>query len=235
MILLGKKYKSQLESALNTLDSELIWLEDNPKVDIRLCGHTDLSAFYDGNKNLWLAGHLKSVEFIEKVEKKGIFVHFPEPIQGKKYPQDALFNISLLNHFLIYNDKTASKDIIQYVLNNSAEITPILVRQGYTACSILSLNGEEIITADAGIERACSKQGIHVTKITPTEIRLDGFSCGFIGGCGFKYCNFMVLTGTLDLIPEKDLFLDALYRNDLKPYYLTDEPLFDIGGAIWIK
>ena len=69
----------------------------------------------------------------------------------------------------------------------------------------------------------------------PRFIRLDGFEHGFIGGSAFKIAaDKLCFTGVLDAFPEdeQNRILEFLEKKGIIPIYLTDRPVFDIGGAI---
>ncbi len=107
------------------------------------------------------------------------------------------------------------------------------VAQGYTRCAALVVNDQSIITADAGVSRAAKNCNINVLDITPGHIGLQGFPYGFIGGAAFKISDdTMAFTGTLDGHPDGECIVGFLAENGLGSVFLTDRPIFDIGGAI---
>ena len=113
---------------------------------------------------------------------------------------------------------------------------PVTVAQGYAKCAVCVVNDHSIITADAGVSRAAKNAGLDVLDITAGHVALDGYAYGFIGGAAFKIRNdTLAFTGTLDTHPYKERILRFLADRGQKAVFLTDEPIFDIGGAITLK
>ena len=69
--------------------------------------------------------------------------------------------------------------------------------------------------------------------IAPGHIALEGFPYGFIGGAAFKISDdTMAFTGTLDEHPDGERIVGYLAEYGLGSVFLTDKPIFDIGGAV---
>ena len=64
-------------------------------------------------------------------------------------------------------------------------------------------------------------------------IKLDGFDHGFIGGASFKISESeLAFTGTIEDTNIKNKIESFLSERCIKPIYLIDKPIFDIGSAI---
>ncbi|MCD8117342.1 MAG: hypothetical protein LUE21_09570 [Oscillospiraceae bacterium] len=75
-----------------------------------------------------------------------------------------------------------------------------------------------------------------VLEITPGYIELSGYQYGFIGGASFRLdAHTIAFTGTLDRHPDKMRILSFLAKHSVKPVFLTDRPLFDVGGAVLLQ
>lgn len=226
MLAIGEKYRPILEKPLQKYTDEAIfWLPDNPDVDPRLSGHSDLSIFC-GNGAVIAAGGVYSY-----IVNSLTSVNFPilraEP-QSAVYPGDAGLCICRTGRRTIYNPKTADRQALAYLDDER-----IAVNQGYTRCSVCVVSDEAIITADNGISTAASKNGLDVMKITPGHILLEGYDYGFIGGATFPLNeNTLAFTGTLDHHPDRTEILAFLQKHGKKPVFLTHNPIFDIGGAV---
>ena len=124
--------------------------------------------------------------------------------------------------------------ILHLVDNREMEL--ISVKQGYVNCSVCAVDRSSIITADSGIAEKCGKSGMDVLLIEPGYFELDGYDCGFIGGCTFKLSSgVLAFTGRIDMHPDKKRIIDFLYSHAVEVLYLTTLPAFDIGGAIPIS
>lgn len=291
-IIIGERYTALLKNNLNRFGLEVLPLPDNPEIAPDLAGHTDLSVFYPGKKEIFLAGYLKNTEFTEELAGKGLHVQYIREKQTPEYPSDVPLNVRLLSgNRVLLNRKTVSKQILQYFeakktasesgefgdkldgnytnlgikddsyiggnsknlrikdenkiddnLKNSRftddsickSIEIIDVNQGYSACTTLDCR-YGIISSDNGICEAARKHGLKVLQISQGFISLPGYSYGFIGGSAFLLENKMFFTGTLQNHPDRDRILSFLSAGGIEPIYLTNEEIFDIGGAVLIS
>lgn len=143
---------------------------------------------------------------------------------GKKYPHDVLFDA-----FAVDGTLYARLDAVAPEIADSYE-RAVNVKQGYAKCSTL-LAGELAVTADKGIYKALTENGVKTLLISPETVRLTGYGCGFIGGASFfdEKSRTVVLFGepkTDDPVPS---FLE---ENGIRVMYPYGFPLTDFGGAI---
>ncbi len=219
-LIIGSRYRKLLESAI---DGEVIWIPDNPDLDERLAGHADLSVFNTKKGMVFASNHLKCALNSE-------LTRFLTLNQSKKYPDDAKLNISLVGNKAFMNKDIIDDCVFRFLKEGEYEI--INVKQGYCACNILKIDDNSLITSDVGIAKAAQQNRIDVLQIEPGHIKLDGFDYGFIGGSAFSNNGIVFFTGTLDYHPNCREILDFIEKKGLKYHYLTDLPIFDIGGAI---
>lgn len=121
-------------------------------------------------------------------------------------------------------------------------LTPIDVKQGYSRCNCFTVGDKWLVTSDLGIAKVVKEtlQGLgvekHVLFCEPKTIRLNGFSHGFIGGAtwqldpGSRY--FYGDIRTLDIWHQLKA---VLVKQDMKPIFMQDKPLEDVGSAITIN
>lgn len=231
-IIIGEKYADILGIPLKKQGLNPIFVPDNPLVDKRLSGHADLSVLHMGGERLCLASYLKGSSFSESMIKLGFELLYPEIDQRSLYPADAQMNLCICGEYLICNPRTADEDIVHY-LTNDFGLKPVKCRQGYTKCSVCVVERGAIITADKGVAAAASKAGIDVLLISAGGVVLDGFEQGFIGGAAFKTRReVLAFTGHLDKHPDRESILNFIDCHGVKPIYLTDRPLFDIGSGL---
>lgn len=235
-VIIGEKYSDLLKEPLIKHGFMPLFLPDNPDIDERLSGHADLSVFYDGENDFFLSGYLFHSELSEFLQKHNKNIHFLDHRQGRSYPEDVPLNVRLCGKRFIYNSKTADKSLVDY-LTNIKKYTPVDCRQGYAACCTMVLKGESIITSDDGIYQSAQSEFADVMKISQGKISLDGFDYGFIGGSTFLAENANLqqtayFTGNLNLHPDRDAILNKIAQSGMKAVFLTDRPIFDIGGAV---
>lgn len=239
---IGEKYKPLLDSGLSKAGITPLWLPDNPDVSHALCGHADLSVFCpytvygnnDRKNTLFLAPYLKDSAFAETLKAAGADVRFINSRQGSVYPKDVLLNAKTSGNRVFLNRKTIAVEILDYI-SASNHLSAVNINQGYSACCTLDCRGR-IITSDNGIYSAAKASGSEAVFITPGFISLPGYSYGFIGGSAFMICPDCIgFTGSLDKHPDREIILSSLKRWNIRYIFLSDKPIFDIGGAIIIN
>lgn len=220
-LFLGEKYRPVLSAVV----PNAIWLPDNPYVDSRLSGHADLCLFSDGSV-LYASPYLQKF-----LSEQGIEAVFTKSNPGKAYPSDARFNIFCNESCIVYNSISADPEIISKLADSGKHL--IEVSQGYSACSILGVDSDSFITADEGIYRALEQYKYNVLKIAPGYISLEGFGYGFIGGSAIKPDESTVaFTGSLSGHPDCDRIIGFIKGKGKSVEFLTNFPVFDIGGAV---
>ena len=220
-LFLGERYRP----VLSTVVPNAIWLPDNQYVDSRLSGHADLCLFSDGSV-------LYAPPFLQKfLSEQGIEAVYTKDNPGKAYPSDARFNIFCNESCIVYNSTGADPEIISKLADSGKQL--IEVSQGYSACSILGVDSDSFITADEGIYRALAHYNYNVLKIAPGYISLEGFGYGFIGGSAIKPDESTVaFTGSLSNHPDSGRIIGFIKEKGKSVEFLTNLPVFDIGGAV---
>ncbi len=231
-VIFGEKYSEFLEKPLNNLNINTIKVPDNPRVDMRLSGHADLSVFHLGGNKILLTPHLKGSGLERELHERGFSISFVDISQSAQYPSDAQLNFCVVGKNVFLNPIAGCKEIVNFFTNND-EYSLIFCKQGYARCCTCVVDEKSVITADRGIAAAARKNGIEVLEISAGNIILEGFPYGFIGGASFKIArDVLAFTGTLDLHPDKDAILKFLSAREVHPVYITQNPLFDVGSAI---
>lgn len=225
-LLIGERYRPKLAQSLAAQGIDVFWLPNNAALDKRLAGHADLSVFVCKKRSV-VASKLYSsniVNYLTNREYKTV----SSGRQGPTYPTDAGLCVCWTGRYTIYSPRTADPAVLELIGG-----VPVRVSQGYTKCAAFVVDDHSIVTADAGVSRAAKTAGMDVLDIAPGHIALDGYEYGFIGGASFIIDEETVaFTGTLDEHPDKDRILTFLAEHGKRPVFLTEGPIFDIGGAI---
>lgn len=225
-LITGERYRPSLEAGLKPLVQEILWLPDNPSLDGRLAGHTDLSVFRPDTTHI-IVGERLHPHFVKLLTNRGVSV-ISSGKQGPVYPADAGLCVCYTGKYTLFNCKTVDAVAEKYLSG-----TLIQVPQGYTKCSVCAVSSDAIITSDDVTAQRASDAGMDVLKIRPGYIALPGYGHGFIGGAAFKTDEqTMAFTGTLDHHPDKPFILAFLAKHGVQAVFLTAEPIFDIGGAV---
>ena len=139
---------------------------------------------------------------------------------------------------LVMGDKLfARKDSLSHSIKELCDrysLTQIPTKQGYPACTVLKLSENAAITADEGMAKLLSRYGIRVTLIRAGHISLPPHEYGFIGGACARYEGTIYFFGSLESHPDKEIIETAIRCEGLTAVSLSDEPLTDVGGCIFI-
>ena len=144
-----------------------------------------------------------------------------------KYTEDIWYNACQIGENIIgskYTDNTINPNII--------------VKQGYTKCSVAVTDHNSCITADKEIYEKLKNKGIEVCLIEEHNIKLlnrDGKPTnmqGFIGGASFVFDNKFVLFGDIEKLESKEKITDHLRKHNLELIDFKGLEVYDYGGGI---
>lgn len=161
--------------------------------------------------------------------RKAVYRGYRNP--GEKYPEDIRYNCFVINGSLICNAANTDKSIIEYHTSLGRRI--IDCKQGYASCSALRLSSNAVITADTSVAEACEKAFANVLLIRPGYINLEGYSYGFIGGCGGMLDRFNLgIFGSLSSHPDGEKIKQFATSQGVNITELKSGNLTDYGGII---
>ena len=148
-----------------------------------------------------------------------------------KYPGDCKLNALISNQRIFLKKDSISDAVISEALAHGLKV--ISVKQGYPACSALSL-GDAIITADEGLIRAAENAETKAYRIECGHISLPPHEYGFIGGATGVFEKRIYFHGDYKLHPSWKTIEEAADERGFELISLSDEPLSDIGGLIFL-
>lgn len=144
------------------------------------------------------------------------------------YPDDCVLNNLITDKYIITGKRTA----LPY--NDLCGRRIVRVNQGYVKCSVVDLGGR-YVTSDISIYNKLRELGYDVLLTDNEGIRLDGFSCGFIGGATAVINKKLFVFG--DITKHKDH--DKITRFALSSVdgiiSLGDGEIYDYGGAVTVE
>ena len=146
-----------------------------------------------------------------------------------KYPYNVVLNAAYIGNKLFCKENSLDNTVKNYCIENNIEI--INVNQGYTKCST-AIFSDYFITADKGIFKAMSENGVEGLLINSGEITLPGTDYGFIGGCSFYHNNTAYFTGDINKHTDGKRIISFLESKKIKTENLNNGKLYDIGGFI---
>ena len=144
-----------------------------------------------------------------------------------KYPLDIPYNCCQIGDIVVgskYTDRTIDVDI--------------LVKQGYTKCSIAVTSDNSCITTDEKISKKLIEKGIDALYIKEENIRLlkkDGNiseKVGFIGGATLVFDDKFVLFGDIEKLENKEAIKKHLKKYNLELIDFKGEEIIDYGSGI---
>ncbi|HZK88293.1 MAG TPA: hypothetical protein VFC27_03980 [Anaerovoracaceae bacterium] len=149
---------------------------------------------------------------------------------GYSYPDNVKYNgVQIGKYFIHHTGYTASK-LISAV--KAADLMTVHVSQGYTKCNIVAVDENSIITSDEGIRNKLVPLGLDVLLISAGNVKLKGFSYGFLGGASGKVGDSIVFNGDLSAHPDFFKISDFILSRGLKLKYFEEYQLEDIGSII---
>ena len=144
---------------------------------------------------------------------------------GNIYPHDCALNCVICGEIVICG-KNAPKQLF-------AGKTVLEVNQGYAKCSTIVVSDNAFITADKGIYKALTDYGFDALLTNNTGIMLNGYDCGFIGGCSGKVSNnLLVFTGDISRHNDHENIKSFCADHNVDIYSLGNNFLYDYGGIL---
>lgn len=232
-LIICDRYYNKFKNKFAELNIRPFLMPDNKRLPCDISYHSDLSFFHAGDNRIIASRSYLDEEFVCSLRNEGFEIRFFADEQSGKYPYDTGGNVCYFGKYAVLNRQTADPAILKYL--DSTDAVQIDVKQGYTKCSICVLDEKSIITGDRITAEKAAEKGLDVLFSDPAFIKLEGFSHGFIGGSTFKITSDkLCFTGVLDAFPDDEMnrILDFCEKKGIEPVFLTDMPLFDIGGAI---
>lgn len=152
-------------------------------------------------------------------------------VPGAVFPKDCAFNALVAGEHLLCRKSDCSEAVISLACENGLDI--VNVKQGYPACSAISFGGA-IVTADAGLISAANAIGLATFPIEAGHISLPPYDYGFIGGASGIADGRLYFFGDYRKHPSARIIEKAAEYMGLEPVSLSDEPLLDLGGMIFL-
>ena len=221
-------------NALNNLGFETILIPCSPSLQAGVASHTDMIIFIGFGRLFCHASYYNdNRELIEAIAKKArLTVYLTDEEWSQNYPHDVLFNACLVGKYLICNERTVSRSILDAAISSGAIV--INVAQGYTKCSICIVSENAIITSDKKIAEKCTESGLDVLLIREGHISLPPYDFGFIGGTSGTCQNAVYFCGSLSSHPDGNAIRDFCLKHEKKAVCLSSDTLQDVGTIFFI-
>ena len=150
---------------------------------------------------------------------------------GAAYPENIRFNAVCLDRYFIHNLRYTSPALLRQA--HELGLHPVNVRQGYTKCNCVVVDGSAVITADRGIVSALKKcPDIDVLPISQGFVNLVKFEYGFLGGASGRVGDEIIFNGNMIDHPDHEAIRQFIENRGLRMTYFPDYPLTDIGSIL---
>lgn len=209
---------------------EMLPLFPYDKLDVPVCTHADMLVFVMKKRIFCYSDYCDNNRSVFDVaEKEGYEIVKISKQCSKKYPNDISLNILVMGNCLFANLKHIAIEVLEYATENGYNL--IDVKQGYCACATLVLDENNAITADEGIYKAIISSGKNATLISGDGIRLDGYSCGFIGGASSVVGKSVYFFGDIKKHPDYKKIHEKIETLNMTEFSITRGDVFDFGGT----
>ena len=206
-----------------------VFHETSPLFDSRIAFHTDLY-FMKFSEEIIIA----APEMRITIEKNPIFnkytVIFGSENPSSPYPNDVKYNAFTVGNRLFCNTKHTDPVILETAKAKNYEI--IHINQGYAKCSAIPLSNEAIITSDTGIFKKATECGIDALLVGNTDVALDGFPNGFIGGTCAVSEKEIFFSGNIDAHRDGEKIRGFAKKHGKEIRHIPTRPLYDFGSPI---
>ncbi|MBQ4509861.1 MAG: hypothetical protein II984_03980 [Clostridia bacterium] len=202
------------------------------KLDLPVSSHADmLICVIDKNVFCYSDYYNESKSIFDEIEKLGYKIIKVNHQCDIKYPHDIGLNALVIGKKIFCKRNYIAKEIIEYGEANGYKI--INVNQGYSACSTFIIDENSVITSDLGMQKAFQNEGINTIIVPNNNIILDGYNCGFVGGCGCILDNNAYFFGSIkDTFIENCADIEAFFEiKNIKFHKVIDGRLRDFGGV----
>ena len=199
-----------------------------------VCSHPDTVLFYANGEIITTAEYCDDAAYFFSDLREfcpDVKITFTADERSTLYPHDCMMNALVIKDKIFAKSDTLSEKIKEFAGECGYKIRH--TNQGYPACTVLAF-GNSAITADKGMANVLRKEGIEVTLIRAGYILLDGCDYGFIGGASGVVDDKVYFFGNILEHPDGELICNTIKHAGFAPISLSDEPLRDLGGMIFL-
>lgn len=232
LFLIGESASDDIIKNAEALGFKIVTLPSDSRLPAPTASHADMLLFLIDTKIFCNEIYFKNNQNVFACIKEYGYDVIPCDFEVKSlYPHDVALNQALIGKYVVGKQDSCAKEIIKYVSENTYSY--LAIKQGYAKCSTLILNKKAIVTADDSIISIAKDLDIDVLKIrnASTEIRLDGYDYGFIGGASAVYENNVYFFGNIELHQNGAQIQDFCKKHGFNVVSMSKEPLYDLGGA----
>ena len=224
-VFVGNGISNKCKNSIEKMGYRTVLLPDYSRLSSAVCSHADMIMFFDGKRLIMQKDYFEENSHL--FEGIDLELCLTEEDIRSNYPFDIAFNAVLTNGGILFSKTEYTSEAVK-----AAARQLVKVNQGYTACSTCRVADKAFITADEGLYKVYTENGIDCLKISQGAIELPGCNYGFIGGASVVLGDMICFFGRIEDHPD---YLSV--KNFAKKYgkeliSLSDEKITDIGGAV---
>lgn len=231
-------------TALEKLGVEVFKIAPNPMLSEPVASHPDCNIL-QLDKSTFICDEEIAPSLIKFIQKNKIVnnltigqaKHENEQVKvysekiSSPYPNEVAINVKRLDDCIVCNTKYVGKTVQVYAAVNDLNLYHC--NQGYVGCSSVLIAQNAAMTDDESVYDTFRRIGLDCLMLSKGQIKLSGYSYGFIGGCcGFIDKNLIAFNGKLSTHNDAEKIISFLNKYNVSYVELTDEPLTDIGGIV---
>ena len=230
LVIVDGRIDDEIYNNLLKLNLKIIKTIKCEEVDESISYHPDI-VIHPLNHNTLIVAPNVFDYYVDKFYGMGIKLIKGEKVLSMQYPDDIAYNVGRLSGIAIHNFKHTDEKLKYYLKKENLNL--VNVNQGYTKCSLATLDEHKAITSDYPMYKILTDLGFEILLIKPGSILLEGQNYGFIGGTsGCLSKNKFMLSGSLNSHPNKDEILKFISKSNKELILLSKKEIVDIGTII---
>ena len=230
LVIVDGRIDDEIYNNLIKLNLKVIKTIKCEEVDESISYHPDIVMHPLNHNTLVIAPNVFDY-YVDKFHGMGIKLIKGEKLLSMQYPDDIAYNVGRLSGIAIHNFKHTDEKLKYYLKKENLKL--INVKQGYSKCSLATLDEYTAITSDYPMYKTLTDLGFEILLIKPGSILLKGQNYGFIGGTsGCLSKNKFMLSGSINYHPDKEKILNFIRKNNKELLLLSKKEIVDIGTII---
>lgn len=237
-------YKPVLIADYRTIDSELNRLHQLGFHTIASERKSGLYNAVDGHPDLQFAsidGTLITLKDISHEKYAEISGYAKHPVKGESaaslpYPHHISLNALITEDLFLHRLDSTDRILLNLAEKSQREL--IHTKQGYSRCSCAYVGNDAFVTEDRGIWEILRSLGKKVFYRPHTNVFLEGFDFGFIGGAlsliHIGSHDLLLISGDLTRYQFGDALKSFLNEEKIPYECIGNGPLMDRGSIIEI-
>ncbi len=234
IVIIHGRVSDEIINSLNKLNIKtIIPTIKCESVDSSIAYHPDI-VMHPINRSTLIISPQVFNYYDEKLKGMGIILIKGESKLENKYPFDISYNVGRVKNFALHKF-THTDPILKSRLKNE-NIELINVNQGYSKCSMATVDENRIITSDRKIYLKLLELGCEALLINSGHVILENQKYGFFGGATGNFSpDLMLISGNIDNHPDNIRIKKFIEEKKIEILYLSNKDISDLGTIICLN